>query len=258
MPLYNQLYRSELLKFDPLYDIDLYTDHSGKRKTDEDRSSDTENSRNDNRQTDRTLNRDNDETFERIGTDVANNSSEFNRLAEESRKNNENSTNNTNTNNDSRVGEVSRDLYSDTPQGSLDGIENGNYLTNARKIATDTHTVENGNENSQGNVDSTGNTNNSELSTQTDKLNKTTELNDTKKANEQTQDNTTESVDSKANSNRKDINKIRSTDEYAKHVYGHTGGKNYSQLLIDFRKTFLNIDMMIIEELEPLFMGLYF
>lgn len=42
--------------------------------------------------------------------------------------------------------QINRDLYSDTPQGALDNLENETYLTNARKnIATsDIHTVENG------------------------------------------------------------------------------------------------------------------
>lgn len=35
MPYYNQLYESELIKFNPLYDVDLTTDHERKNKTDE-------------------------------------------------------------------------------------------------------------------------------------------------------------------------------------------------------------------------------
>lgn len=38
---------------------------------------------------------------------------------------------------------------------------------------------------------------------------------------------------------------------------GKQGTTSYSVLLEDFRKTFLNIDMMIINELEPLFMLIY-
>jgi len=36
---------------------------------------------------------------------------------------------------------------------------------------------------------------------------------------------------------------------------GKDGTKSYSQLVEEYRRTLLNIDMMIIEELEPLFMG---
>lgn len=47
-----------------------------------------------------------------------------------------------------------------------------------------------------------------------------------------------------------------STDEYLDHVYGFDG-KSASELLIEYRKTFMNIDMMVIEELETLFMQLW-
>lgn len=39
--------------------------------------------------------------------------------------------------------------------------------------------------------------------------------------------------------------------------FGNTSGKSESELLIQYRKTFLNIDMEVIKELEPLFMGIW-
>ena len=45
--------------------------------------------------------------------------------------------------------------------------------------------------------------------------------------------------------------------EYTEHVTGKKGSVNYSKMLMDFRQTFLNIDNMILEELEPLFFGLW-
>lgn len=42
-----------------------------------------------------------------------------------------------------------------------------------------------------------------------------------------------------------------------KHLSGKQGSKSYSEMLIEFRKTFLNIDMMIIKELSNLFMLIY-
>lgn len=50
---------------------------------------------------------------------------------------------------------------------------------------------------------------------------------------------------------------INSLDDYVKHVVGHMGGKSHSELLEDFRKTFLNIDLQIIRDLNILFMGVY-
>lgn len=50
---------------------------------------------------------------------------------------------------------------------------------------------------------------------------------------------------------------LRNTEDYTLHVIGKTGGRSYSKLLKEFRDTMLNIDMMIIERLSDLFMGLW-
>lgn len=44
---------------------------------------------------------------------------------------------------------------------------------------------------------------------------------------------------------------------YAAHVYGKEAGVSYSKMLQEFRETFLNIDMMIINDLKDLFMQIY-
>lgn len=44
---------------------------------------------------------------------------------------------------------------------------------------------------------------------------------------------------------------------YAKHVAGKEAGVSYSKMLQEFRETFLNIDMMIIDDLRDLFMQIY-
>ena len=47
------------------------------------------------------------------------------------------------------------------------------------------------------------------------------------------------------------------TDEYLRHVEGNNGAKSFSELLMQFRETFMNIDMMIINDLNDLFMGVW-
>lgn len=96
---------------------------------------------------------------------------------------------------------VSRDLYSDTPQGALQGVESETYLTNARKIS------DTGSSNDSNNYNSSGSGN--------------------------------------------------SNDDYFENVKGKRGGENYSDMLRKYRETFLNIDMMIIEELDDLFLNLW-
>lgn len=100
MPFYNQLYKSALIEFNPLYDVDLK----------------------------RTHNRKIDSSKQDTGTSQSVSSGEIN-VSETS----SGSSNNT-----------KKDLYSDTPQGAITGLENENYLTNARKV-TDTGSTSNEN-----------------------------------------------------------------------------------------------------------------
>ena len=51
---------------------------------------------------------------------------------------------------------------------------------------------------------------------------------------------------------------ITDTETYIEHVRGKRGNVSYSKMLQDFRKTFLNIDQMVINELESLFFGFRF
>lgn len=45
--------------------------------------------------------------------------------------------------------------------------------------------------------------------------------------------------------------------DYAEHVYGKRGTLTYSKMIEDFRKAIINVDMMVMRELEPLFMGIW-
>lgn len=137
MPYFNKLYESELLEFNPFYDIDLTKDY--KKQTDG-----------------------NSESNEQTTSD-----------------------------------RTTRDLYSDTPQGSLQNVENQTYLTDARKI---------------------------------------------------TDDNSSETTNNVTISN---------LDDYLEHVRGKAGQASYSEMLLEYRKTFLNIDMMVIDALKDLFFNLW-
>ena len=133
MPYYNQLYKSELIEFNPLYDADYTT------KRDDKGTAKTENN------------------IDTKSTDWR--------------------------------------LFSDTPQGALTNVENERYLTDATKNTHD--------------------------------------------------------------GNQKGKNDILTTDDYLEHVYGKRGYDSFSKRLLEFRETFLNIDMMIIDELSDLFFNLW-
>lgn len=104
-----------------------------------------------------------------------------------------------------------KDLYSDTPQGALTGVETETYLTNARKI----------NENNTVN----------------------TKLNE----NNKTVFNTTTNT----NGN------INTTEDYVESVTGKQSAKTYGQMLMEFRESLINIDLMVIEEFNDLFLNLW-
>ena len=137
MPYYNQLYKSELLDFNPMYNTEITTSNKGTRKSESETKAEANNT----------------------GTE--------------------------------------RNLYSDTPQGGLQNLESENYLTNARKIISD----------------------------------------DTSKGTSNGLTNT--------------------FDDYITVVSGKQGGESFSKILQEFRETFLNIDMLVIQELNTLFFTLW-
>lgn len=69
-------------------------------------------------------------------------------------------------------------------------------------------------------------------------------------------DNTSQSESTIADTSTTTSN-VNNLEDYTKIVEGNSGNKSNSEMLIDFRKTFLNIDMEIINELNGLFMGLW-
>lgn len=186
MPYYNQLYKSELIEFNPLYDTDINT--TGHRDNDVVANGNTTDNRTDTRNL----------TSKDSGTDT--------RVSED--KHNE------------------WDLYSDTPQGGINGILGAEddpslgsnaFLTNARHTFGDTD----------------GSRGQSIYGKQTDN---------------------TGSVNSVGNGTSKTTT-VGDTD-YVEHVYGYRG-KSPSKSLKEFRETMLNIDMQVIRELEDLFFQLW-
>ena len=216
MPYYNKLYESELLKFNPFYDVDLMSSHARSGDTTREIEEDTEGNR--------TTNRSSVSDSER----VTDNSSE------------QNTTNigATDTRTEDKTDGTNWELYSDTPQGGVNGIEGisqGTYLTNATKNIDDTTVTGKGETSST----ETGNTN--------AKSN----------GNERTDASANESVLDENKGHKGSTDTINTTEDYLEHVQGKQAGQSYSKLLGEYRKTFLNIDMMVIDELADLFFLLW-
>lgn len=196
MPYYNKLYKSELLEFNPLYTANL----TRTKKTDYDSN------RNEN---------------ENINDTSSSNRTTSNNGAVDTTNNSTTTGTGSGTSNNTSV-----DLYSDTPQGGLNGVESNTYLTNARKITDNGSTSSN-----------TSNTNSS-----TGKV----------ESSESGTDNSTGTYGRM----RGNTDALTSTEDYLETVVGYEG-TNASDLLLKFRETFLNIDMLVVNDLEDLFFQLW-
>lgn len=300
MPYYNKLYESELLKFNPLYDVDLTTKHEGSDSGFESNDSELKNKNKmtENRNENEDINESNVKTGDRSNelktnnvennahtgdiTDVGNVKNDYQgetsdvsntESAEKTKQNGNNSNDSNNT---------QWTLFSDTPQGGLNGIEgfdddiqNNTYLTNATKVTNNAHEEGENSTTGEANQYSTGvsNGNESFVNNETSNGTKTFDENNeiTERRNENSNENYNEVNNNDIGRERKENNESNvegistridnrtsmTTDEYLQHVVGKSGGVSYSSLILEFRETFINIDEMIIEELHDLFFGLW-
>lgn len=141
-----------------------------------------------------------------------------------------------NNGNNSRSGSKT-DRYSDTPQGTISNtdVEGDAYLTNVRLIG----------ETDGGNYhDDTTDNNTRTLNTNTT----TTNNSNASGSGETSSSETIDGTDSYLNQN---------TNSYLEHIFGKMSSTPYSELLNKFRETFLNIDMLVIEEFDELFLRLW-
>lgn len=305
MPFYNQLYESQLLKFNPLYDTDLMTTNEGQKDSnttgEESRTSLTsaegESSTGETTKTaGSTLS---SGTGTAAGTEAANktaaetgteDSSSINDSTTISGKNYQDAESKTGESSSSAVRSANTtdtdsatkwDLYSATPQGGLTGVEDGDYLTDARKITdSDTKTgktsetgVETGSTSDTGSrsgssADTTVTTGGADASGSTTKTsleadNRSTESTTADSKTELTAGESSRDGSSRESSSSSGLeavstaNRFNSTESYVLHVVGKNAGSSYSKLLQEFRQTFLNIDLEVIEQLNDLFFGLW-
>lgn len=252
MPYYNQLYKSALLEFNPLWTEEYQTLHNRKidginentnSSTGSANSSETSvNSTKDKETIDQNKNNNNisseDTKFNESG------STSNSTVGVEIDSGNSKTTNNN----------VSRDKYADTPQGALTDLEADKYLTNARKVTDDGSTnVDNSNVNNK-EATETGSTSKDS----TDSKNRV-DLNEEKITgnNERTSDSSNiKSLDNSFNNDENSVNVFNNIEDYLEYVQGRRG-KDASELLLKYRKTFLNIDMQVIDDLEELFLHLW-
>lgn len=249
MPFYNQLYKSELIEFNPMYDVNLTRDHTLNRseQTEQTGTETADATKNG------TVNTATSGT--KTGTSRENIDVSENQETEQNSKSDTDIKNTTgSTSEETATGTKTHyDKYSDTPQGSLQNVQNDTYLTNARMVNdNDTQT---GKTTVSGSDTSTGSTT-ADTSTTTNSTSETTHTGNTTDETSGTQ-NTTSADTEKRNATQTANKELTSLDDYLEHVKGKNGGVSYSAMLNEFRTTFLNIDMQVINELNELFMNLW-
>lgn len=109
------------------------------------------------------------------------------------------------------------DLFQDTPQGALVGIENQNYLTNARKQTDDSNTTTN----------STNNTTGSDNSSST------------------------------ANRDNRTTGETTNSENRVETIIGKQNNKSYAETLFELKNKLFSVDELFFNELESLFMQYY-
>lgn len=193
MPFYNQLYKSALLEFNPLYEVDYS----------------------------KTGNRDSSGTRD----NTENNSETYDEITDTNESHDESTTNSNDGTLTKGTTTTTTNYFSDTPQGAISNVIDGTYLTNATYNVTGNTGSDN--TSNSGSADSEGSSNSKNEKDGSRKGSKT------------------------SNSNLTD------TESYLESVRGKMSSKSYSALLMEYRETFINIDMMLIEELSDLFFGLW-
>lgn len=221
MPMYNQLYKTTIYEFNPLYNIDMTTTFT-KTVTGNDSKTTTGNNNKWN--------------------DVSNynkNTKTDDYTVKDSSKTGSTSKGNTNskTSNNDTFAETNK--FNDTPQGGIKGIESENYLTDIRMISRTGTTTNSSDENSTSSLNGTYTNEN---------LNKGTTVNEgTNRSN----------TSERGTTNASESGTSETTETWTEKVMGKNNSENYGQLLVEFRKSIINIDKMIIDELKPLFMQLW-
>lgn len=281
MPYFNKLYESELIHFDPLLDFHYTKEGSNNGETQRDKNG-TE-AENVSTTRDGNTVRDGNESKIQTQTGTADSQTSRSEVSESTGENSGNRNNiNMSSNTLSNEGQGSNrgssenvghsenlQGYSDTPQGALNNLEQGNYLTNGSKADDQTDSISMSEGESKSNneeINTTVSSGSDENKSENVTNNSSTGIgsqNDVNETNDTMMDSVRSNEDRQEEENRSKLNNanenenITNFNAYLEHISGKKSLTSYSKLLMEFRDTFLNIDMMIIQSLEDLFMGVW-
>lgn len=234
MPYFNRLFESETIRFNPLENVNVGINSNLKNQKDQNDVID--------RVEDETMNEKETKERDTTGKQTVDTDTRQTGHTEESGQSDTDRTNQTIQDN------FNRDLASDTPQDrlALTANDGEGVIEYASRID---ESNANNKENNTGNENSTS----------------ATESDTTTTGSLDTTITTTENMDEKANTdqvknkvgNQKLDSAIQVLEDFAKKEIGKTGGMTYSQMLTEYRSTFLRIEKEIFDEMQELFMLVY-
>lgn len=244
MPYYNQLYSSEKLTITPLIN------ESRERSYTKDTSSTSEGQSTMQSSDTSTGHTETDETSSGTDDMTENTQGSGTRTGETTSNREETRNGQTSTTTTAESSETGQTLTSDTPQGTITDVADNGYLsgvqrtsgnteTNGTNIGTNSESVKD-----EQTVTTSENTGDTSQSTRTGTTSGTTHSE------------TDTTITTGRSGTDSSTAKINTLDDYLEKTSGITGVSE-SQLLTEYRNTFLNIDQMVLRELRPLFFLLY-
>lgn len=241
MPWYNKLYSEGLALINPFMSDDLETTF--------DRSSSSTEDRHENRTEDKTgrVSEDRSHTYEDNATDTTEYSGENSGTITDDGTSQDSGTEGNSSS--SAAKNVRWDKYSDTPQGAVTNLDNDTYLTNARKITDD----------GTGSTASSTTTFGKKVDTDNTRTISGTDSHEEERTHagsgESADTGSVESTDSMTGSSSGQTEGA-TTENYIMRRVGRSG-MDIIGILERARNVITDVDMMIIADLQPLFMGLW-
>lgn len=258
MPYYNQMYLSEKLKFDPFMNTEMNDSHNSIRE--DIRDAEGNRSGIDQSATDHDLkahaDHEDGKNFEQTGTESKDAMSQ---TTGQGASNVESTLTKSGTEKNTVAGTNVLQKHADTPLGSINATtavgDNSNYLSDVTETITSPTT--DAKLTFDGRKDTTKSDSTDETSTDTTAVeqneNETIGSENSRGSSDNNLDESTITEGSHSE-NTSESSKESGTYDYFGRMFGKTGSETYSEMLMKFRQTFLNIDMDIIKDLETLFM----
>lgn len=242
LPYYNQLYASEEVEYNPLQNVDNTHTHSGEYANSKQNGS----------------TQSEDKTETRNLQTVDNGSSSYDRNEDTILRHDRTTTRGNDTNTRTIDSPLDHwEMFSDTPQGGIDGVQLAGGVGSAGTLADNAY-LTNATHITESPAATHDTTQHGDIVETYNKLGDKADHVDAdgweKTDNTNTHTGTVRNAGTTTNEFEQSDD---GTEEYTKHEYGKIGVQTYQEMIMKWRNAFLNIDMQIIDELDDLFMKVW-